>query len=107
VRFGSAAGKYAATRLRGHKLQRIRAEHFRQHPLCVHCLKKDPPQYRRAAELDHVVALHNGGADFDRDGGKNRQGLCADCHKAKTAEDLGHKPFEPVPTIGPDGYPID
>lgn len=53
-------------------------------PLCVHCQAKGI--VRLWDELDHIVALTNGGTDTD----DNLQGLCADCHKDKTAEDLGH-----------------
>lgn len=42
---------------------------------------------RPAIEVDHVIALCNGGADDD----SNLQGLCHDCHTAKTANDLGYK----------------
>lgn len=71
-------------RIRGRELQRIRDEHFRAHPLCVRCLAMDPPRYSIATELDHTLALTNGGTDTP----DNRQGLCAPCHVDKTAEDL-------------------
>ena len=38
-----------------------------------------------ADELDHIVALTNGGADES----DNRQGLCKQCHADKTLIDLG------------------
>lgn len=43
------------------------------HPLCVECEKEG--FVRLATQLDHIVALVNGGRDFDKDHGKNRQGL--------------------------------
>ena len=89
----------AGKRTTGRALQRKRARHFRLHPLCVRCQALG--RVRVATELDHIVALINGGKD---DG--EVQGLCAECHKAKTAEDLGHRPYVPRPTIGLDGYPI-
>lgn len=77
-------------RIRGRRLQHIRRAHFRLHPLCEKC--DELGIVRLATELDHRVALVNGGLDFDRDEGTNRQGLCAEHHAIKTAADLGHKP---------------
>ena len=53
-----------------------------------------------ATELDHIVALSNGGTN-DED---NLQGLCAACHEIKTTADLGYKPRV---TTGIDGWPVD
>jgi predicted kinase len=75
-------------RIRGRKLQAIRAAHFRRNPLCVACL--DRGVVRVAVELDHIVALTNGGTD-SLDPFENRAGLCADCHEVKTLSDLGLK----------------
>lgn len=69
-------------RIRGRRLQAIREAHFRQHPLCVHCLAQG--RVSAATDLDHVVALINGGGDTEA----NRQGLCHACHETKTIEDL-------------------
>lgn len=91
------------TRLRGRRLQEIRAEWFRLHPLCAEC-ERAGRKARLAVELDHIVALENGGPDFDVDGGTNRQGLCKPCHAAKTAIDLGHRPAR---RIGADGFPVE
>ena len=88
-------------RIRGRKLQRIRDDWFSRHPLCVKCAEKNI--YRAATQLDHIIALTNGGKDFDQDDGKNRQGLCDDCHDKKTRQDLGHKPRV---RIGADGWPV-
>jgi len=71
-------------RTRGRRLQQIRGEHLRQRPFCVHCEAKGILSV--ATQLDHVVPLHQGGADTD----DNRQGLCDACHKAKTARELKH-----------------
>jgi 5-methylcytosine-specific restriction protein A len=65
-------------RLRGRKLQQAREELFRRNPYCVHCKAKGIA--RIATERDHIINLASGGTD-DID---NTQGLCADCHKAKT-----------------------
>ncbi|WP_429301293.1 HNH endonuclease [Paraburkholderia sp. GAS199] len=53
-----------------------------------------------SGEVDHIKALENGGND-DID---NLQYLCFDCHKVKTARDLGHRVKR---VFGPDGYPVD
>lgn len=49
--------------------------------------KPDPYNgyYGHAFEVDHIVAIVNGGTDFDE---KNLQILCMDCHKVKTKEDM-------------------
>lgn len=93
-----------ADRIRGRTLQKIRDQWLRAHPLCEHCLAADPSRVTAATELDHIVALVNGGPDFDRDDGKNRQSMCTDHHLAKTAADLGHT-YTPRQTIGADGWP--
>jgi len=84
-------------RIRGRPLQRIRQRHFSNNPLCVHCLEKG--LYVLATKLDHILALDNGGQDVE----ENRQGLCADCHVAKTIIDMGYKKKV---AIGIDGFPI-
>ena len=85
-------------RIRGRRLQTIRARHFARHPLCVDCEKAG--RVRLATELDHIVALVNGGQDVEA----NRQGLCSSCHAAKSDRDLGHKPRQ---RIGIDGEPVE
>lgn len=87
-------------RIRGRRLAAIREAHFRLWPLCADCEKKDPPVTRLATELDHIVALANGGKDEQ----SNRQGLCGECHRTKTNIDLGYKPKV---QIGLDGYPTE
>lgn len=87
-----------AERIRGRALQQARRRHFRANPLCVHCERKG--YITLATQLDHITALVNGGADRS----DNKQGLCDDCHKAKTNVDLGRKDR---PSIGLDGWPID
>ena len=74
-------GKTATTeRVSGRKLQAIRARHFRADPLCVRCRAKGIT--RVWTQLDHVTALING-----RDDGP-RQGLCDECHRLQTEEDM-------------------
>ena len=84
-------------RIRGHKLQRIRRGHLSEQPLCVACYSKG--QIKAATELDHIVALMNGGSNEP----SNLQGLCTECHKVKTAADKGHRARV---TIGVDGWPV-
>lgn len=63
----------------------IREAHFTARPLCVRC--ESNGYVCLATELDHIAALVNGGCE-SRDPFVNRQGLCAECHALKTAEDL-------------------
>ena len=72
-------------RIRGRKRQEIRTAHFRERPLCVACEKLGIVSL--AVELDHVVALVNGGVE-SHDPFVNRQGLCVDHHRIKSREDL-------------------
>ena len=88
-------------RKRGRWLQRFRARHFARHPLCVMCEKAG--RVALATELDHIVALTNGGKDFDKEP-SNAQGLCATCHEDKTRMDLGQRVKR---QIGVDGWPLD
>lgn len=56
-----------------------------------------------ATEVDHIVALTNGGVEDPHDD-CNRQGLCFDCHEMKTAADLG---YTPKVETGIDGWPVE
>jgi 5-methylcytosine-specific restriction protein A len=84
-------------RIRGRKLQALRSRFFGANPLCVVCEKAG--RLSVATDLDHIVALVNGGSNDD----ENFQGLCAACHVDKTAVDLGQQ-IKTV--IGPDGWPV-
>jgi 5-methylcytosine-specific restriction protein A len=72
-------------RIRGRKLQETRALVLRLEPLCRHCMARGI--MTEATEVDHIVALINGGTDHI----DNMQPLCADCHAVKTNVDLGRK----------------
>lgn len=85
-------------RIRGRKLQRIREAHFKANPLCVMCLKAG--HIAVAVELDHVIALTNGGTNDP----ENYQGLCLACHEIKTNADLG---YTPKVETGADGWPVE
>ena len=84
-------------RIRGRALQDIRRRWFQAHPLCVLCSAQG--RVAVATELDHILALTNGGLDVD----SNRQGLCSKCHEDKTNADLGRNGKR---TYGPDGWPV-
>ena len=72
-------------RITGRRLQRIRKQVLGEHPICVACKAKG--RVTVATQVDHIVALVNGGED-DHD---NRQALCDECHEAKTRRDLGQR----------------
>jgi 5-methylcytosine-specific restriction enzyme A len=77
---------------------RRRARWLRDNPLCVHCARDQRSTV--ACEVDHVIALVNGGIDDET----NLQSLCHPCHVAKTLTDLNIKKRIKV---GSDGFPID
>ena len=71
--------------MRGHALQKLRLRKWTENPYCAICGKLT--QYPGGFELDHIVALANGGADT----AENCQILCCGvdgCHNIKTARDL-------------------
>lgn len=76
--------EYSA-RIRGRRLQRIRAFVLSHNPLCVQCSAVGITS--AATQVDHIVALVNGGEDTTA----NLQALCDECHRLKTADDLGNK----------------
>jgi 5-methylcytosine-specific restriction enzyme A len=84
-------------RVRGRTLQRIRQRVMQDQPLCRMCEEKG--FVTPGAEMDHIVPLFKGGGNEDG----NLQMLCVECHRKKSAIDLGviYKP-----TIGLDGWPI-
>jgi len=90
-------------RIAGRTLARIRDEYRRLQPLCEDCLERKPPRVRVWTQLDHRIALVNGGKDFLEDPSQ-RQGLCDECHDIKTRQDLGQGPAR-----GADqqGFPLD
>lgn len=88
-------------RIRGRKLQWIRKTYFAKFPFCEECLKEKI--YISATELDHIIAITNGGEDSPNPF-VNRQGLCKEHHDKKTKIDLNYKPRV---KIGLDGFPIE
>lgn len=83
-------------RITGRALQARRERKRAEQPLCIRCLERHI--VRAWTQLDHAIALTNGGEDTD----ENTQGLCDECHAEKTREDLGQQPRQ---TIGADGWP--
>ena len=84
-------------RPRGRILQRLRGRIMQGQPLCRMCDEKG--LVTPGAEMDHIVPLFMGGSNDD----DNLQMLCVECHRKKSADDLGVR-FKP--TIGVDGWPI-
>lgn len=66
----------------GRALQARRLRIWSRDPHCVGCRRV--VAYPHGFQLDHVVALVNGGEDSDG----NLQVLCIECHEAKTRDDL-------------------
>lgn len=66
-------------RIRGRRLQALRARLFAEHPLCVLCAAQG--RTTAATIRDHVIPLAEGGTDDER----NVQALCTPCSDAKTA----------------------
>lgn len=91
-------------RIRGRALQTRRLKVWTKDPRCAHCRKlcEFNALAGRGFELDHKVALTNGGKDVE----ENCQVLCCgigSCHEVKTARDLGHAVTVPV---SEDGWPL-
>ena len=74
-----------------------RLQVLRRDPFCVICRAHGVT--RAATDVDHIKALEFGGTDAM----DNLQGLCRECHKAKTAKERGHDMKTPV---GVDGWPL-
>lgn len=68
-------------RIRGRKLQALRASLFRRQPLCVVCLSEG--QQTLATIRDHIIPLAEGG----RDDATNEQALCQHHSDVKTQEE--------------------
>ena len=62
--------------------RKARKRYLTKHPLCVECLKKDPPMYREATVVDHIRP-HRGDPVLFWDE-SNWQALCKECHDLKT-----------------------
>lgn len=71
----------ATKRITGRKLQRMRADLFARAPLCAECQRHG--RVSLATQRDHIKPLSEGGTDTQ----DNEQGLCAECHDAKSADE--------------------
>lgn len=69
-------------RITGRQLQARRLRIWAADPRCSDCNQET--RYPDGFELDHEVALVNGGQDTD----ENSRVRCIECHKAKTRADL-------------------
>jgi len=69
-------------RIRGEKLQRLRAQLFAKQPLCALCLQAG--RVTIATIRDHIVNL---AAPGGTDTVENTQGLCEACHTKKTEDE--------------------
>ena len=75
--------------------QRVRRLKLRETPLCEYC----PGVCRKVAtEVDHYVAIEDGGAPYDL---ANLRSACKPCHSRKTAHG------ERLHGCNADGTPID
>ena len=78
-------------RITGRRRQDRNRRLFESDPLCVEC--RVAGRVSVATQWDHKTPLHLGGADDE----SNLQGLCDDCHDAKTAREAHDR--------GAQGYP--
>lgn len=69
-------------RMTGRRLQERRLRVWSKDPHCVDC--GNLTRYPDGFELDHEVALVNGGADTE----ENSRVRCLPCHAAKTRRDM-------------------
>lgn len=75
------SSQHESERITGWELKRLRDRFFAADPLCAGCRRQG--RVRRWDELDHIVPLREGGTNDD----SNLQGLCFECHAAKSAEE--------------------
>lgn len=59
----------------------MRAALFQRNPLCVMCEAEGRTTV--ATQRDHIKPLFEGGADSE----ENTQGLCDECHEAKSLQE--------------------
>jgi len=90
----------APKRITGTTLQKLREQLFTENPLCVMC--QAAGRVRLATERDHIIPLSK--TKHDEATNEGVQGLCAECHEAKTAKDMG---WRKKPRFGADGWPIE
>ena len=67
----------------GHAWAKKRELVLGEEPLCRPCLQAAPTRVAASVEVDHILALEDGGTD-DR---SNLQGICRACHVEKSAKE--------------------
>lgn len=77
--------KQVVERIRGRKLQERNARIFKNEPLCR--MHKAKGEAVAATEVDHIVALCNGGTEAE----SNLQPLCHDCNELKGIAERGDR----------------
>ena len=75
--------------------QKLRAHQLRLNPLCEYC---PPGQPRPATQVDHKIAIRDGGDPWAFE---NLASCCQHCHSSKTANK------ERLKGYNPDGTPRD
>jgi 5-methylcytosine-specific restriction enzyme A len=70
-------------RLRGYGLQKRNRRIFKAEPLCRPCKAKG--KVRLAEEVDHILALMNGGTEDE----SNLQPVCKECNELKGIAERG------------------
>lgn len=98
LRNGQTKYKPHPNRITGYAWMKIREQVLRLEPICYICKAKG--KITLATEVDHVVALINGGSNEL----SNLRGICTSDHVAKTRKDMG---WNDKPEIGNDGWPIE
>lgn len=90
--------KREVRQLTGRPWRRLREQIMRRDTyLCQTC--KRSGRVKEADQVDHIVALANGGTDKP----DNLEAICAECHVQKTRMDSGRtRKVE----IGVDGFPV-
>jgi len=84
-------------RPRGRRAVAQRSQRLQAEPLCRDCAERGI--VRAASVPDHIVPLSRGGSDED----SNIRCLCANCHRARTAEQFG---LRRTVGTGQDGWPM-
>jgi 5-methylcytosine-specific restriction protein A len=68
-------------RITGRRLQAMRAALFSRNPFCAECNRQG--HVKLATQRDHIISLADGGLDDE----SNEQGLCTECHDAKSKKE--------------------
>jgi hypothetical protein len=85
LRTGVAAAPLEVDRMSSRPWSRLRSQVLSANQLCVHCRAQG--RVEAATEVDHVVPLWEGGTNALA----NLQGLCHDCHGAKSAAEAAKR----------------